>query len=136
LAVGVNERVYQFGLGSNVVQALATGKSWFTDKMELQRLSRLTKVRGIQLRLDGYLRLWEEQPLTILVDVSPWSGFQARVAQYELHSMDSLKDKLGQFPCGTEFVVSISPSNDQILIELRAFLSSHGMSVAAGKGAH
>src|SRR6185369_9877722 len=50
----VDEKVYQRGLGLNLMQALATGTGWFTDKTELQRLSQLNRVRGIQQQLDNY----------------------------------------------------------------------------------
>lgn len=138
---GLNEKVYQLGLGLNLMQALSTGKAWLSDKTELQRLSQLTKVRRIQQQLDGYLEIWENQALTIsLDDGSSAVGFHARVAQYEVHSMDAFKKKLTQFPSGTKFLLSISlvesPGNDQTLIELRTFLSSHGMSLAGEKRAY
>ncbi len=131
---GLTDKVHQLGLGLNLMQALATGQSWLSDKTELQRLSQLTKVRRIQQELNGYLKIWENEPLTLsLDDGSPAGGFHARLAQYEFHSMDALKKKLTQFPSGTKFLLSISPvespANDQSLIELRTFLSSHGMSL-------
>jgi len=138
-AAGVNEKFYQRGLGLNLMQALATGKGWLTDKTELQQLSQLNEVRAIQQRLDGYITMWEDLPLTIHVDSSSAFGFQAEVAQYEFQSMDGLKKKLTQFPSGTTFLLSVSPveaATDQTLIELRTFLSSHGMSVAREKRAH
>ena len=127
----------ELGLGENLVGSLATGKSWLTDAAKLQRLSEMTKVRRLhQQRLDGYLKIWEAQPFTIFVNHNS-SGFDSRVAQYEFHSMDALKEKLGQFPSGTKFLLSISPiesaANDQTIAELRTFLSSHGMSVAGEK---
>ena len=61
-ADGLDEKVYQLGLGQNLMQALATGKSWLSDKTRLQRLSQLTKVRRIQQQLDGYLKIWEDPP--------------------------------------------------------------------------
>ena len=74
------------------------------------------------------------QPLTISFDGSSTVGFHARVAQYEFRSLDALKKKLTQFPSGTKFLLSIPPvesgANDQTRIELRTFLSSHGMSLA------
>jgi len=140
-AEGVNEKVHELGLGQNLVQALATGKSWLSDKTRLQRLSQLTKVRRIQEQLDGYLKIWEDQALTIFLDRgSSAAGVHARVAQFEFHSMDALKEKLIQFPSGTKFLLSISPvespANDQTLAALRTFLSSHGMSVAGEKRAY
>ncbi len=139
-AEGLNEKVNQLGLGLNLMHALATGKAWLSDKTELQRLSQLTKVRRIQQQLDSYLKIWEDQPLTIfLYDRSSPVQFDARVAQYEFHSKDALKQKLTQFPSGTKFLLSISPvespANDQTLTELRTFLSSHGMSLAGEKRA-
>jgi hypothetical protein len=124
----IDEKLYQLGLGQNLMQALATGRSWLSDKTKLQRLSQLTKVRRIQQQLEGYLKIWEDQPLTILLDSgSSPVGSYARVAQYESHSMDALKAKLTQFPSGTKFVLSISPiespANDKNLAELRTFLS-------------
>jgi len=137
---GLNEKDYQLGLGLNLMRALATGKAWFSDKTELQGLSQLTKVRRVKQQLDGYLKIWEDQPLTIFLDEgSSSSEFHARVAQYEFHSKDDLKQKLTQFPPGTKFLLSISPAespaNDQTLAELRTFLGSHGMSVAGEKRA-
>jgi hypothetical protein len=67
-ADGIDENVYQSGLGQNLTQALATGKGWLSDKTKLQRLSQLTKVPRIQQQLEGYLKIWENQPLTILYD--------------------------------------------------------------------
>jgi hypothetical protein len=131
----------QLGLGENLMQALATGKSWLSDKTKLQRSSQLTKVRRIQQRLDGYLKMWEDSALTISLEHgSQPFPFHARVAQYEFQSMDALKEKLAQFPSGTKFSLSISPiespANDQALAEFRTFLSSHGMSLAEEKRAH
>jgi hypothetical protein len=137
----LDEKVYQLGLGQNLMQALATGKSWLSDETKLQRLSQLTKVRRIQQQLDGYLKMWEDPALTISLEHgSEPFPFHARVTQYEFQSMDALKEKLAQFPSGTKFFLSRppaeAPANDQTIAELRTFLSSHGMSVAEEKRAH
>lgn len=132
---GITDKVYQRGLGLNLMQALATGQSWLSDKTKLQRLSQVTKVQRVQQELDRYLKIWENEQLAISIeDRSLGLGFYARVAQYELHSMDALKKKLTQFPSGTKFLISISPVDDQTLIDLRTFLSNHGMSLV-GKNA-
>jgi len=66
--------------------------------------------------------------------------FHARVAQYEFHSMDALKEKLRQFPRGTKSILSISPiesaANDQAIAELRTFLGSHGMALTGERRAN
>jgi hypothetical protein len=136
LGEGRNDKADQLGLGENLVQALATGKSWLSDRAKLQRLSELSKVKRIhQQQLDRYLKMWEEPVISISFEHNPEPyPFHAHVAQYEFQSLVALKDKLAQFPSGTKFYLSRppvdSPDNDQTLSELRTFLSSHGMSVA------
>ncbi len=138
LADPVNEKVFQFGLGRNLMQALATGKSWLSNKTRLQRLSQVTKVSQIQQQLDSYLKIWDEPVVSISFQhgAEPFP-FIAQVAQYEFRSLDALKEKLAQFPSGTKFLLSTppveSPANDQTRVQLRTFLSGHGMSLAEEK---
>ncbi len=124
------DRQYQVGLGQNLMQALATGKSWLTDKAKLQRLSQMTKVKRLQQQLNNYLKDWEHEALTLSFDYSSQNRFHARVAQYDFQSMDDLKAKLAQFPAGTKFFFSFTAgeASDQTRSELLAFLNSHGMS--------
>jgi len=136
----LDDRIYQLGLGVNLVQALVTGKSWLSDKSKLQRLSQVTQVRRLRQDLDRYLKIWEDQPLTISVNNNSWPlRFEARVAQYEFHSLDDLKEKLSQFPSGTKFLLSTPATESSANVEtgaaLRAFLSAHEMSVAEEKRA-
>ena len=136
-----DNRIYQLGLGQNLMQALATGKSWLSDKIKLQRLSQATQVRRLRQDLDRYLKMWEDQSPTIFVNNNSWPfRFEARVAQYEFHSLEALKEKLSQFPSGTKFILSTpateSSANAETLAELRAFLTAHGMSVAEERPAH
>jgi hypothetical protein len=88
--------------------------------------------------LDRYLKVWENQPLVISFNENPPPvGFEARVAQYDFHSMHELEEKLSQFPAGTKFLLSTPPmdsiANGQSLTDLNTFLSSHGMIVAGEK---
>jgi hypothetical protein len=138
-ADGLNEKTYQRGLGQNLMQALATGQSWLSDKNKLQRLSQMTKSPRMQQQLDLYLKHWQYDAVSIFVDnqgSSP-TRFRALLAQYELQSMKALKDKITQFPSGTKFFLSTperkSPGDEQSLIELRAFLTAHGMSLVEQK---
>jgi hypothetical protein len=132
------DRIYQLGLGENLVQAIATAKSWLSDERTLQRLSQLTRVKRVHDQLDEYLKIWGTQPLVISFNHNPPPlGLDVRVAQYEFHSMDELEEKLSQFPAGTKFVLGIppvdSPANDGSLKELRAFLNRNGMQVSGEK---
>ena len=121
------------------MQALATGGSWLSDETKLQRLSRMTSVPRLQESLDRHLKAWEQRPLGIVLsDIGPPLGFRAQVAQYELHDMGGLEEKLSQFPSGTEFVLRVSslqsPASDEAGARVRAFLGAHGM-VVAGESA-
>jgi hypothetical protein len=129
---GLNADNYQLALGLNLTQALGTGMAWLSDKTALQRLAQQTKVRRVRQQLEGYIKLWEDEPVTIFIDSSS-SGFHARVVQYEFHSIDALKEKLAQFTPGTRFALTISTTESSAgdtAAELRNFLISHGMSVA------
>lgn len=127
----LNPNIYQLGLGQNLVQALATGRFWLSDKDALQRLAQQTKVRQVRQQLENYLKLWNGESISVFID-PPSFGFHARVVQYEFQSLDALKEKLVQFPFGTTFALNISTnesSASQTTAELRNFLTSHGMSV-------
>jgi hypothetical protein len=141
IADRISDRVFQLNLGLSLLQALATGKAWLSDKTDLQRLSQLTKVRRIQERLDGYLKIWENPVVSISYEHGPEQfPFRAGVAQYEFQSLDTLKEKLAQFPSGTKFFLLTppveSPANNQTGVELRTFLLSHGMLLAEEKRAN
>jgi hypothetical protein len=124
------DRLSQIGLGQNLVQALATGQSWLSDKAALQQLYQMTKVKRLQQQLSSYLKNWENEALTLSFDRNPSDKFHALLAQYEFQSIDDLKAKLAQFPSGTKFFFSVKAgeSNDQSRADLLAFLNSHGMS--------
>ncbi|HZE70173.1 MAG TPA: hypothetical protein VE135_11695 [Pyrinomonadaceae bacterium] len=136
----VDDRIYELGLGQNLMLALVTGKSWLSDNDKLKRLSQLTRVKRLRDELDRYLKIWEDVPVISFGQDSSSEGFDARVAQYELHSMEALKEKLTQFPSGTKFILSTplteSSANEQTLSEIRTFLSSHGMSAVGEKRAN
>ena len=140
LADPINEAAYQLGLGQNLAQALATGKSWLTDKHKLYRLLQMTKAPVIQQNVESYLKSWEFEALTITIYNSSPDRFHAQLAQYDLHSMAALKDKIIQFPPGTKFLLSI-PTHDsrpagQAAVELRSFVTGKGMLIAEQKTAH
>jgi hypothetical protein len=136
LADPINENAFQLSLGQNLAQALATGKSWLSDKNKLQRLLQMTKVRRIQQNLESYLKIWEYEALMITVFNSSRKGFHANLAQYEFHSMHALKEKIALFPSETKFMLStVTPdptAEDQSLVELRSFLTGKGMLIVPG----
>lgn len=134
---GLNDRVYQLGLGENLLRALARGSSWLSDQSKLQSLSRLTTVPRLRRDLEGYLKAWDGQALTIEVQNYSAKNFWCRVAQYEYTSIADLKNKLSQFPPNTKFVFGNMPGesspNDKSIAEVREFLLNHGMKIVEEK---
>lgn len=120
-------------VGRSFVRNIVEGKSWLTDESKLRRLAAMSKVPTIQYQLELYLERWHSLPLALTIHsctpkLSPWI---AQIAQYEIKSFEDLKERLGQFPRGTKFEVSL-PRNktDRTCIDdLRAFLADHGFSV-------
>jgi hypothetical protein len=131
------DRIHELGLGENLAQALATGKSWLSDEHTLQELSQLTKVKRVQDQLAEYLKIWRKPPLVISMSDNPPSDLDLRIAQYEFHTMDDLEEKLKQFPRDTRFILATTPDepSKNNLAELRRFLSTHGLFVAGEKSA-
>lgn len=130
-ADGFNADNDQLNLGLILTQALAGSHAWLLDKAELQGLAEQTKVRRVRQQLESYLKLWEDEPIPIYVEL-PGNRLYARVAQYQCVSLDELKEKIAQFPAGTKFALAIVPSESaasDTAAELRQFLISHGMSV-------
>ena len=128
----------QLGLGQNLMMALATGQHWFADEKKLKQLSLVSNVSRIQNQMLQYLKTWQNRPLTMSVShLGPYDEFHAQVAQYELHSMETLKEKLAQFPASTKFVLNTqsntSPRELKDTAEIREFLTSHGMELADQK---
>ena len=128
----------QLGLGQNLMMALATGQHWFADEKKLEQLSHASNVSRIQNQMEQYLKTWQNRPLTMSFShLGPYDEFHAQVAQYELHSMETLKEKLAQFPASTKFVLNTqsntSPRELKETAEIRYFLTSHGMEFADQK---
>ncbi len=111
------------------VGAIATAREWLADKSKLERISGMTAVRRIHdQRIDRYLAYWNSELLKIEINPSRF-GFHAHVAQYELQSMKEVKAKLAQFPAGTKFKIFGTESDNQSFVELKRFLTEHGMAV-------
>jgi len=59
----VDDRIYELGLGQNLMLALVTGKSWLSDNDKLSDFSQLTRVKRLRDELDRYLKIWEDVPV-------------------------------------------------------------------------
>ena len=131
----------QLGLGQNLMMALATGQHWFADEKKLEQLSQMSKVNRIQNQMEQYVKTWRNRPLTISFDhIGPYDDFHAQVAQYELHSIESLKEKIAQFPAVTKFALGTQSDTSPIAlkeaVEIRDFVRSHDMELVDQNNRH
>ena len=133
IAGGTDANVYQGTLGTSLQQAISSGEAWLADKAKLQKLQQLSVGKSMRQPIDGILAQWDHKPWRIqFLHFS--SGPQFDVLQYHLKSLDSLRDKLSQFPSGSSFVWSeasatLSPEGAKNFVELSHFLTAHGMSL-------
>ena len=115
----------------SLIGALGAGHAWFAGPAEVARLARLCVSTGGCQRVSALAASAEEA--THLINVYGFEpDYHASVAQYEVDSIDSLKQKLAQFPEGASFTWSFAGNEAQgasILADLRAFLKSHGMTI-------
>jgi hypothetical protein len=133
IAGGTNANAYQGTLGTSLQQAISTGEAWLADKAKLQKLQQLSVGTSMRQSIDGTLAQWDHKPWRIQF-LHFLSGPQFDVLQYHLNSLDSLRNKLSQFPLGSSFVWSegsAMPSAEGVknFIELSQFLKAHGMSL-------
>jgi hypothetical protein len=117
-------------LGRALVEAIVEGRNWFTDRSELERLAGLNTLQILQEQIARYLRCWDDSGVSLYFR---GEGFSVSVAQYQVESLDRLREKLIQFPSGTKFVLWLSDyrakTHDAEVAEIRRLLVSHGMSM-------
>ena len=113
-----------------LINALGTGRAWYAGPAELARLSRLcVSTPGCQ-RVNEVVSQIEGIPNINVYRSDP--DYQGSVAQYQADSLDSLKQKLAQFPQGSTFTWSFAGEEKEgaaVLADVRAFLKAHGMTV-------
>jgi len=125
-----NENGLETTLEQSLIDALGAGQAWFAGPGELARLSRLcVSTVGCQ-KVNDIASQAEVIPNINVYGSEP--DYHASVAQYQADSIDSLKQKLAQFPEGSTFTWSFGGEEKEgaaILADLRAFLKAHGMTI-------
>jgi hypothetical protein len=118
-------------LEAALVWALGSGTAWFAGRDKLTRLSNLClSPQGCQWVL-AMVGQFCDPPIIKLI-VQPGGMQSAYINQYSLTSLNSLEQKLSQFPKGTEFKWTVAGPADAaapIVAELRAFLNGRGMTL-------
>jgi hypothetical protein len=100
IAGGTNPNGNQGTLGTSLQQAISSGEAWLADKAKLQKLQQLSIGKSMRQPIDGILAKWDHKPWRIQC-LHFSSGPQFDVLQYHLKSLNSLRNKLSQFPSGS-----------------------------------
>lgn len=114
-----------------LIEALGSGQAWFAGPEKLARLTSLCASHGGCQRVQDIIRQSSDAPI-ISVFLQAEGRYSASVSQYQVDSLDSLKQKLAQFPEGTAFKWAFggdAKDGTPILAEIRQFLTEHGMTV-------
>jgi hypothetical protein len=90
--------------GMELAQAMARGHGWLADKARIRQL--LSIILEPNARMDLTAAISQIERKRIHVYYMGDTGSMFLVAQYQLESMDDLKNKLSQYPRGTVFVWS------------------------------
>ncbi|MCM3871301.1 MAG: hypothetical protein ND895_11505 [Pyrinomonadaceae bacterium] len=119
-------------------KALSQGQAWLSDPEKLKRLRALCLTDDSRNQIDSMIRAWNRR---IEIGLSPFEDqpYLVGVAHYQLFSLESLKEKLLQFPRGTVFIwgrrgggVDESRAR-QIFVQLKNYLEEHGMKLEEEK---
>jgi hypothetical protein len=111
--------------GQSVMQALAGGHGWVMSDAKLRRLADLAVGAPMRQQAEQYILMWRQKPW--LVRSSGYGGFQ--IVWYRAASMKAAKEKLLQFPKGSEFrwILQELPNEPAELHELAEFAMGNGL---------
>ena len=112
-------------VGQSLMQALVAGHSWLMSDAKLRRLADLSVGAPMRQQAEQYLRMWQQKPW--VVSCAGYGQFQ--IGWYHALSMKAAKEKLLQFPKGTElrWIVEGLPDEPAELHELAEFALAHGI---------
>jgi hypothetical protein len=125
------EGVYQAGLGSNLIDAIATARTWVASETDLERLLDLSVTADQRQHVMQMLDAWRRQPKTI--EYIPLGKGQFRIAQYQATSLQTAIEKLTQFPGGSQFVWagnSTDESESRAFTELKKAVETNGITLS------
>jgi hypothetical protein len=109
--------------------AIARGWHWIATEADLRTIESLCISEQCRQETAQDLRAWQG-PLRIEASAQP-GGVRGRVAQYYgIESMEALEEKLGQFPKGTQFVLTVHGDDAEVATaNIRTYANAHGLRV-------
>jgi hypothetical protein len=121
---------YEAGLGTNLIDAIATAQAWVASESALERLLAFSVTADQRQHVLNMLDAWREQPKKI--NYIPVGKGQFHILQYQTTSLHAAVEKLKQFPDGTEFVWvgdRTDESENKALTGLRKALQRSGITI-------
>jgi hypothetical protein len=111
--------------------AIARARHWLATETDLRTIESLCVSERCLSETQQDLRAWQ-RPLRIEVSDQP-GGIRGKVAQYYgIESMEGLEQKLGQFPKGTQFVLTVyGDVPDGATDHIRKYAAAHGLTVVS-----
>ena len=129
-ALGQPELSGQVMIEQALRNAIVHGQAWLADPEKLKRVRELCLTDESRKELDALIENWRRDVNIFLnADGDPVSIL---IAQYNLGTIDALKQKLVQFPVGSVFKWRTVAGNNQvkaqeIFQQLKTYLEDHGM---------
>jgi NADH:ubiquinone oxidoreductase subunit E len=113
------------GLEMELRNAIARGKHWLATDTDLRTIESLCVSERCLAETQQDLRAWQK-PLRIELR----GQTNATVAQYyEFESLHDIEEKLGQFPKGTQFVLTAAGSVNEAAAEIRKYAAGRGLAI-------
>jgi hypothetical protein len=113
-------------------QALGRGQGWLTRSSELRELGALCVTESCRTQISIMLDAADDTRIIILRVDEPGDSL-IQLAQYQLHSISALEQKLAQFPRGASFTLHVRALDAEIgaavVSKILAFADTHGIAV-------
>jgi len=114
------------GLEMELRNAIARGRHWLATDTDLGTIESLCVSERCQYETQQDLRAWQK-PLRIELRSD---GIHGTVAQYyEFESLQDIEEKLGQFPKGTQFVLTAGGGVTEAAAEIRKYAAGRGLTI-------
>lgn len=117
-------------LETELRNAIARGNHWLATESDLRAIETLCISQRCLYETQQDLRAWRG-PLHLVLMSQP-GGIRGTIAQYYgIATMEGIKEKLGQFPKGTQFLLTTSGVGlEQAATELRTYAAERGLTLA------
>ena len=121
----LNSSALDLRAGQSMMQALLTGHNWLVSDAKLKRMVDLAVGPMLHQQVEQYIRIWQQRPWLVR---SIGNG-QFQIGWYSAISMRAAKEKLQQFPKGSEFrwISQGLASGSPMFKELAQFMAGYGI---------